>query len=92
MINWKTTKEENKMINKIVDRFFTFEELKNSNIPRTVVMMDLTACHLNGCPLKLEELLNADDFNFIHDVFGIGDNIDRDTGKLKNHFLPRFSK
>ena len=53
--------------------------------------MDLTTCHANGCPLRLGELLIADDFNFAHDVFGIRRHLNRETGKLENCFLPRFS-
>lgn len=51
--------------------------------------MDLTACHLNGCPLDLAKLLAADDFNLAHDMFGINRHLDRRTGKLTGHFLPR---
>ena len=54
--------------------------------------MDITACHVNGNPLRLDELLAADEFNFAHDVFGIRRHIDRETGKLGNCFSPRFSK
>lgn len=56
------------------------------------IEMDIDACHNNGCPLKLTDLLNADDQNFAHDVFGIRANIDRTTGKLLNCFLPRFAQ
>ena len=41
--------------------------------------------------LRLEDLLNADDFNFAHDVVGIVSNINRKTLDF-NHFLPRFAK
>lgn len=54
--------------------------------------MDLTACHANGCPLKLQALLDADGFNFVHDVWGIQRHINRTTGQLENCFLPRFAK
>lgn len=57
-----------------------------------VTMMDLSATHLNGCPLDLQKLLDANDFNFIHDIGGINNNLDRGTGELLNHFLPRCSK
>lgn len=55
------------------------------------VRMDITACHANGNPLRLGALLNADDFNFIHDVAGISRHLNRDTGQLMNYFSPRFS-
>ena len=54
-------------------------------------MMDIEACHSNGCPLRLNELLATDDGNFGHDVFGIRRHLDRETGKLGGCFLPRFS-
>ena len=54
------------------------------------VMMDLEAVISNGCPLKLNDLLAADDFNFFHDVCGIRDHLDRETGKLKDQFSPRY--
>lgn len=59
--------------------------------------MNLTACHANGCPLDFAGLAAADDFNIMHDVIGIDVNLDRDddsvtSGKLLNHFLPRFAR
>lgn len=54
--------------------------------------MDICACHLNGCPLDLEKLLKADDFNFAHDIVGIFKHMDRKTGQLKDCFLPRSAK
>lgn len=54
--------------------------------------MDITACHLNGTALRLSELLDADDANFGHDVWGIRRFIDRETGKLTDHFLPQFAQ
>jgi hypothetical protein len=53
--------------------------------------MNVSACHASGNPLRLEELLAADDFNFAHDVFGIDRHIDRDTGTMMNCFRPRYS-
>lgn len=58
--------------------------------------MDITATHANGCPLDLARLLDADDFNFAHDVFGIARHLDRDGasatgGQLLNCFVPRFA-
>jgi hypothetical protein len=55
------------------------------------LVMDLTACHANGCPLKLRELLEADDFNFAHDIRGIQSHLNRRTGELTDCFCPRFA-
>lgn len=53
--------------------------------------MDLCATHANGCPMDFKRLSEADDFNFVHDVGGIHRHLDRKTGQLMNHFLPRFT-
>ena len=42
--------------------------------------------------LRLEELLEADDLNFAHDVVGIVNNIDRKNPTDFNFFVPRFAK
>jgi hypothetical protein len=55
---------------------------------RITLTMDLTAVHLNT-PLDLQALLEADQFDFAHDVAGIQRHINRNTGKLGGCFLPR---
>jgi len=60
-------------------------------VDRLTLSMDLTACHANGCPLKLQELLEADRFNFMHDIAGIQRHMDRRTGELRDFFCPRFA-
>lgn len=79
-------------INKIAGR--AFEIAKDFGHKRKAVefAMDVTAVHANGNQLRLDDLLAADDFNFIHDVFGIWRHLNRSTGKLGNHFRPRFSQ
>lgn len=89
MVEFNTTKEEDELINNIVKRVHT---LHPGQFDRTTISMDITACHCNGTKLDLEKLLNFDDFNFNHDIFGINYHIDRNTGKLKNFFLPRCTK
>jgi hypothetical protein len=56
----------------------------------TDIIMDLTATSANGCPMDFERLAVADNFNLMHDVGGIARHLDRETGKLGNHFSPRF--
>lgn len=41
--------------------------------------------------LRLEELFNADNFNFAHDIVGIVNNIDRRNPTDFNLFVPRFA-
>jgi hypothetical protein len=42
--------------------------------------------------LRLEDLLNADDLNFSHDVIGIVNNIDRKNPTDFNLFVPRYTE
>jgi uncharacterized protein DUF6874 len=61
-------------------------------VPRTkiAVVMDLAVAH-NACPLKLAELLAADDANLAHDIGGIGRHLNRKTGELGGLFQPRYA-
>ena len=59
---------------------------------RIDLTVDLELCISIGCHLYLAKLLAAQDHDFSHDVFGIHQNIDRETGQLRNCFSPRFSK
>lgn len=54
-------------------------------------VMDITAVN-DTTPLRLQELLEADNFEFAHDIFGIRQNINRSNGQLENSFLPRYAK
>ena len=81
-----TTKKEFILISKIVKRAHEMEP----SIDTMSLNMDLTATH-ELTPLKLEDLLKADDFNFAHDVFGIMRHINRVSGKLEHCFVPRFT-
>ena len=76
-----------KLIQKIVER--AWEKLEVNYATKLDMLMDISKVHENY-PLKLEELLEADNFNFFHDIIGIGNNICRKTGKLDNCFLPRY--
>jgi len=92
LIDFDATAEDAALIEQIVDRHEAlFQRLFPAQpFDRLSASMDLTATHLNGCPLRLKDLLEADDFNFAHDVGGIARHIDRSTGQLTRCFLPRF--
>lgn len=53
--------------------------------------MDICGCHNHGCPLRLAELLAASDAEFMHDLGGIRQAINRSTGKLEGFFQPRYA-
>ena len=56
---------------------------------RLSLMMDL-GCANEEFHLRLEDLLNASDGDFVHDVCGIMNNLNRETKKMGNFFTPRF--
>jgi hypothetical protein len=43
-------------------------------------------------PLRLQELLEADDGNFAHDVFGIMRHFNVLNEKMRDCFVPRFAR
>lgn len=90
-IKFATSRHDADVIAKIVTRGWGIEWLRRSYAQKLDMHMDVSAVHANGNPLRLEALLDADDFNFAHDMSGICNCLDRDTGKLTRHFRPRFS-
>ncbi len=79
------------IIGSIADRaVLTYAEY-GVRVERRTIMLDLISCHFNAQKLRLDELLAADDFNFIHDVGGINKNLDPLSLELKNCFRPRFA-
>ena len=88
-INWNVKKQDALLITEITKR-----AIKGcpKSLDYLTLNMDITATHCNGNPLRLQDFLDADEYNFWHDVYGINNNIDRKTGKLRNCFLPRFSE
>lgn len=86
MINWKTLATDFDIIACLAVRAG-----KKFNLDYHTVMMDLTAVHANGNPLRLKDMEAADITELAHDIYGIARHLDRDTGKLKDCFSPRFS-
>ena len=96
MINWTATPEDRALIEKIADRYIAMMAALKLRLegedPRTDIIMDLACVHLNIQPLRLADLLAADDFNLGHDVGGIrGHLVRNDPPRLGECFLPRFS-
>lgn len=90
MINWKCTKKDFTLIAAIARRAQKdFPDQIQTDDDYRTVLMDLNACHSNGCPLDLQKLLDAPSPDFGHDVFGISRFVDRTTGKMSVKFSPR---
>lgn len=90
-VSFTTTAEDRDLIMKIADRAIAQALKQGIRLNKLDMVMDLTAVHSNDCPLKLKALLDADDFNFAHDVVGIRRKLDRDTGRLTDEFCPRYA-
>jgi hypothetical protein len=86
-MNMKTTEEDRGKIDRIMERACDLDE----RIDPLSLHMDLTATHLNGCPLNLEDLSETTDANLMHDVYGIMQHLNRNTGKLEGGFTPRYA-
>lgn len=90
--SFDVSKHDRELARQIAARAAGLSAQAGRNVNLTELWMDIVACHANGCPLDLERLSKADDFNIAHDVFGISRHLNRDTGELMNCFLPRFAK
>jgi hypothetical protein len=66
------------------------EENRMDNVINS--LMDMEAVHCNGCPIDFDRMADAPDLDFAHDFSSIRANLDRETGKLRNNFVPRFAK
>lgn len=86
------TSEEREIIDRIAKRAIAlYSKYGNTDVDEQDIQMDLEMCHCNGCPLRLADMEQADDFNLMHDISGIGGHINHYTGKLEGWFLPRFT-
>lgn len=84
-------REEHKVIMGIVLRYARLvgDEV---DVQPLSAMMDIEACHCNGCALDLAALLNAPrDTDVVHDVAGIQRFMNRETGLLEGGFTPRYA-
>jgi hypothetical protein len=88
-VNFNVTMQESRLIESIVDRASSVN-FSPLNMTRQSMQMDLCATIAQGIKLDLQCLLVADDFSFIHDMLGIAMHMDRQTGHLRNNFVPRF--
>jgi hypothetical protein len=82
-----TPKERFQLISAIADRALGMEPHFREKF---ALVMDLDYAD-QDCPLDLFALLQADEANFAHDVFGIYRHLDRKTKKLTDCFTPRYA-
>lgn len=84
------TKEEIDALQQIAHRAVRIWKQYGHHTSAINVAMDVLMVHCLNKPLRLKDLLGADEFNFMHDIVGIYDCLDRQTGKL-SRMEPRFS-
>ncbi len=79
---------EGAAVDQIIERY---QALTGVDRPSLDIRMDLCATHWHT-PMDLRGLSEADDFTLLHDVSGIYRHLDRRTGRLRDHFLPRSAR
>lgn len=86
--HWEITREDFDLLVLVAQR--VLRDLRTYPDNQRTLIMDLNACHANGCPLDFKGLLDAPIQDLSHDIYGIRKAIDRETGKLtEDVFLPR---
>lgn len=88
----EVTNDELDLIRSIARRAAHVARTANVAYPPMDAALDVLAVHVNGNPLRLDELLCAKTADFAHDIFGIQRHLDRDTGKLQMCFKPRYTR
>lgn len=91
-VEFNATPRERKIITLLAIRAIRMAHAEGIEYEFLDAIMDIEACHSNGCPLDLDKLALSDDANFGHDILGIRRHMNRTNGKLMNHFLPRCAK
>lgn len=92
MIKFKATLAEVRVISEIANRALALPGIQGTDVTKQDLMMDIEACHSNGCRLRLLAFASGAPFDFAHDIYGIRRNLNRETGKLEGCFLPRYAK
>ncbi len=77
------------MHGKIAKRAVVLFKKGGYEVKAITIMIDLERVN---CDLDFQQLLDADDGNFMHDVGGIRAHINCHTGELEDCFWPRYAK
>lgn len=91
-MNYVTDPEEMVLCIQIAERATAMAAERDVDYPLHAAFTDIQLAHCNGCAVDLKALHAARNGDFAHDVFGIRQHIDRQTGLIKGPFLPRYAK
>lgn len=85
------TKQEQLIIAQIASRAVEMFSTHGISRDRLDCIIDIEVVH-ETIGLRLEELLNADDGNFGHDIGGIAQHLNHTTSELEDCFIPRYAE
>jgi hypothetical protein len=94
-VSFTTTAPEQAQITRIAKRWMAMLRASNMRPSYDIidVRMDLSAIVAQGqMTLDLTMLERSDEFDFLHDMAGIHRHMDRTTGLLMDHFIPRAAR
>lgn len=80
---------ETPAVKAVIRRALNLYESYGVDVEQIDLSMDLTAAKYSMPEIDFDALLGFKDADFLHDVSGIIRNLNRETGVLENHFLPR---
>ena len=83
--------EDNLAIFNIVHRYGKLRISNQQDFDPVGLQLDLIATN-HFTPLRLQDMLEGPLLNFVHDIQGIQSHINRSTGQLVGHFVPRYTK
>lgn len=95
-VSFAVSKHDMQVVRKIVARAQALGLVRGAAAPdhwydRLTCEMDICAA-VNDTPLDLGRFLSFDGFNFTHDIAGIARHMNRETGRIGDHFLPRCAR
>ena len=85
-------KEDNALINLIARRAEMIYAKHGIDVMAAYIASEVKIVHEEIRKLRLRELLEADEANFAHDIFGIHEYLDILDGSFRDCFIPRFAE
>jgi len=85
-------KEDNTLIQLIADRASRYSLTHGIHVGPEYIASELRVCHEEICPLRLQDLLDAELPHLMHDVYGIHQHMDILDGSFRECFQPRFAR
>ena len=86
-----TLHEDTELIERIAIRARKLLEFHGKFVPPGSIKEELIITHQEICPLRLRDLLEANDFDFLHDITGMRDHINMLDASFRNGWWPRYA-